>query len=469
MSISIDLTTDFDKSISPLTKNVFDHSKSEEETILTFPYWTDVSFPGHCVNIVNMEANKLFTPWHSKTQYQLGEDVEIKVKSTDDSSIERTVLGKVASLNDNCSCVVEIYTKDSVHRNVLVNITDMRPFDGDDRMLNDSLVEFGILHALHQSMLKDQANSKFYFIGTKMYTKFLEYLDRHKNEHLAYREVHKWTKHVDLFSKEVILFPIHEFTHWYLIAFLNIGTSMHNVVSQPGSTVEDHSLIFVMDSLPKQISYYNKHILNLCSYLSLEYFAKKMTTLQVATTGVGISDLKAVFKNVPRVILKSPKQPNGYDCGMYLIRNCRNLIANYPSLKDGVLRTTSSKKTISPIFDYNQEDVQNDRMLMFDVIVSTYEESIIYKNSRTHETDEPKKSTEDKEVLKTTAVLNGKDSLGNSHIEIDEFLYDNISCTSGKRKALDNTEQEALQNIKQSVKRPYNGFDDWDFFNLSFI
>jgi hypothetical protein len=189
-----------DRCPSPSTKNVFDQSKSAEETILTFPYWADVSFPGHCVNIVNIEANKLFNPWFSKTQYQLGEYVEIKLPSTDVISFEQTEIGKVASLVDNRSCQVEIMSNDSSNRYVLVDIKDMRPFDTEERMLNDSLVEFGILHALHQSNLKDETFSKFYFIGTKMFTKFLEHVDRCNSQFEAYRQVYRWTKNVDIFS-----------------------------------------------------------------------------------------------------------------------------------------------------------------------------------------------------------------------------------------------------------------------------
>ena len=92
------------------------------------------------------------------------------------------------------------------------------------------------------------------------------------------------------------MFPIHESLHWYLIAFCDIGSVLANVVNKPGTNVDDHALIFVMDSLPKKLNYYKRNIMNLCSYLSLEYLAKKMNTLQVATTGVGFQELNEALK-----------------------------------------------------------------------------------------------------------------------------------------------------------------------------
>jgi Ulp1 family protease len=342
----------------------------------------------------------------------------------------------------------------------------MRPFDKDERMLNDSLIEFGILHALHQSISKEQTISKYYFAGTKLFTKFLEYVDRFNSHYEAYRQVCRWTKPVDIFSKEVILFPIHESLHWYLIAFCNIGSVLANVGNKTVTNVDDPALIFVMDSLPKNLNYYKRNIMNLCAYLSLEYLAKKMTTLQVATTGVGFLELNDAVKKVPRVILKSPTQPNDYDCGMYLIRNCRNIISNYPSLKRGELYTISSEKTISPMFDYSNEDIQEDRSLMFEAIVSTYKESMDYEVPQTHVDEHPKKSTLCEQDFSTPNGLDEAEASTFVDIRCDHLSFETGSGNCGKRKASHIVQQESFGNKKESVFSRYAGYSDYDFFNL---
>jgi len=267
-------------------------------------------------------------------------------------------------------------------------------------------------------------------------------------------------------SKEVILFPIHESLHWYLIAFCNIGSVLANVVNKPVTNVDDHALIFVMDSLPKKLNYYKRNIMNLCSYLSLEYLAKKMNTLQVATTGVGYHELNEALKKVPRVILNSPKQPNGYDCGMYLIRNCRNIISNYASLKKGELHTISSDKTISPIFDYSNLDIQKDRSSMYEIIVSTYKESKKYEPPQTHVDEDPKKSTLcEQDVITPNSLVEAEAST------LVDILSDDLSSETGsenygKRKASHILEEKSFANKKETEKCSYVGYDEYDFFNF---
>ncbi|GFR76499.1 sentrin-specific protease 7 [Elysia marginata] len=104
--------------------------------------------------------------------------------------------------------------------------------------LNDVVIDF-YLQYLYKEKLSE-ANQKRTHIFSSFFYKRLTQRDRHseKTEEDAkkslperrHARVKKWTKHVDLFSKDFIIVPINEHSHWYLAVICFPGLANPEVV-----------------------------------------------------------------------------------------------------------------------------------------------------------------------------------------------------------------------------------------------
>ena len=133
---------------------------------------------------------------------------------------------------------------------------------------------------------------------------------RQSKSQTAYQRVKSWTRKLDIFSKRMLLFPICEEDHWYLIIVCNPGIidvqhqSTNGVSTGRKLGKEIAPSILLFDSLgltqPSAVS-------KIRSYLYYEYLERK---------GVGLSfgRDKMILHN-----LSVPLQPNECDCGLYLL------------------------------------------------------------------------------------------------------------------------------------------------------
>ena len=110
----------------------------------------------------------------------------------------------------------------------------------------------------------------------------------------------KWTKSVELHEFGLVVFPILDRCHWFLIVVVNPGTY--------------EAVMYVLDSLPGDRSVVTKNIKN---YLAEEW----------KHTGVDIKENMYLRKNA--VQLDVPVQNNGNDCGVHMLINVEKLFARY--------------------------------------------------------------------------------------------------------------------------------------------
>merc|ERR1712072_701443 len=98
-----------------------------------------------------------------------------------------------------------------------------------------------------------------------------------------YERVKSWTKKIDIFEKRMLIFPICEESHWYLVIVCNPG----HVLSQSrekdfeakrsyqqkyGETRGFNPFIMVLDSLGGS---HSSAVSRIRSYLTFEYIAKR--------------------------------------------------------------------------------------------------------------------------------------------------------------------------------------------------
>ncbi|BGP27982.1 SUMO deconjugating cysteine peptidase Ulp2 [Rhodotorula toruloides] len=94
-----------------------------------------------------------------------------------------------------------------------------------NEFLNDTLIEFGLKHVMHDVLKADERRPddeklapKIHLFNSFFYSQLSTRKDK-KND--PYALVEKWTKKVDIFDKRFIVVPINEHFHWYLAIIYN--------------------------------------------------------------------------------------------------------------------------------------------------------------------------------------------------------------------------------------------------------
>jgi len=220
---------------------------------------------------------------------------------------------------------------------------------GPVEMLNDTIVDFYMNWILHDFIPKEQRD-KIYIFNSFFYTKLSKGLGpglklqpkaRSKKISENFTMLKNWTKHVNIFSKDYIVVPINEDTHWYLAVIVNpsIGfvTSKENTngsldASSPASGAQPNAPevpVFIFDSLLENdaVKKHRPVAELLLEYLHLEYRDKKN---EHQLQGV------AYRKNACRVIIpdNTPQQQNHYDCGVFMLQFAETFLSKPPKFDE---------------------------------------------------------------------------------------------------------------------------------------
>ncbi|KAF3835350.1 hypothetical protein F7725_027908 [Dissostichus mawsoni] len=131
-----------------------------------------------------------------------------------------------------------------------------------------------------------------------MYGELIMEATQHKLVAKGYEGVKRWTKKVDLFSKWLLLFPIHLEIHWSLITV--------TMATKTISYYDSQGIVF-------------RHTTdNIMKYLQSEAREKQQTAFQ---KGWKITIIKGI-----------PQQRNDSDCGVFVLEYCRCLSVRQPLL-----------------------------------------------------------------------------------------------------------------------------------------
>ncbi|KAL5265489.1 hypothetical protein ACHWQZ_G006266 [Mnemiopsis leidyi] len=220
-----------------------------------------------------------------------------------------------------------------------------------EEFLNDSILDFYLKYIHHELMspvLRDKThlfNSFFYKALTqpiKKETKNDPASKRLSNSERMHQQVRKWSKSIDLFSKDYIIVPINEHQHWYLAIICypwleaphyedNKTWTPANKRSERGdqddtvdekdidgvlSKNKEHSTvppiscrpcILMFDSLVANGR--NKVVNNIRNYLAVEWKTKPDR---------GPRNFNK--QNFPGIFVEGPLQENFCDCGVFLLQ-----------------------------------------------------------------------------------------------------------------------------------------------------
>ena len=184
--------------------------------------------------------------------------------------------------------------------------------------LNDTIIDF-YLTFLFETKLSKELKEDVHIYSSHFYSRLKGNSNNRKlsgrgtfkgKTETAYERVKSWTRKMNLFSKRMLIFPICEEDHWYLIIVCNPGLiESSGRLTLRSNTVENNSMavapsILLLDSLG--LSQY-KSVGKIRSYLHEEYFERKKESVSFGRNEMKLSNLIV------------PLQPNECDCGLYLL------------------------------------------------------------------------------------------------------------------------------------------------------
>ncbi|KAI7791582.1 sentrin-specific protease 5 isoform X1 [Triplophysa rosa] len=204
-----------------------------------------------------------------------------KTFQSDLSDRMKLVTAEVAKYKAGLACAPMHFFQVTYNKHTLT-LDDLSTLD-DQNWVNDQVIN------MYGELIMEATSHKVHFFNSFFYRQFVA---------KGYEGVKRWTKKVDLFSKKLILIPLHLEIHWSLIA---VDVSKQNI-----NFYDSQGILF---------KFAVDHVLK---YILAEAKEKKQLAFQ---------------KGWKMVINKTiPQQKNDNDCGVFVLEYCKCLTFLKPLL-----------------------------------------------------------------------------------------------------------------------------------------
>ncbi|KAK2907287.1 hypothetical protein QQF64_018614 [Cirrhinus molitorella] len=193
----------------------------------------------------------------------------------------KLITAEVAKYRAGLACAPMHFFQVTYNKHTLT-LDDLSTLD-DQNWVNDQVIN------MYGELIMEATNHKVHFFNSFFYRQFVA---------KGYEGVRRWTKKVDLFSKTLILIPLHLEIHWSLIT-VDVSKQSINFYDSQGILFK-----FAVD--------------NILKYILAEAKEKKQPVFQ---------------KGWKMVINKTiPQQKNDNDCGVFVLEYCKCLAFMKPLL-----------------------------------------------------------------------------------------------------------------------------------------
>jgi len=214
-----------------------------------------------------------------------------------------------------------------------------------DTFLNDIIIDFYTTYLVH-NILPVEDKDTVHIFSTMFYKRLMQSPKKNAKKVAAYEtdsslksdekrhcRVAGWTKDVDLFSKDLIIIPICEHSHWYLLLVVKPGLITSPVRSDE-RTLKGEPFIIVLDSMGGTK---DSAVRNIRQYLACEWKKKKCSS--VGDGGVVVEEYQFSATQIKTVRPRKPEQENFSDCGIFLLHYVEKVFHSvaqffWPSLPD---------------------------------------------------------------------------------------------------------------------------------------
>ncbi|KAJ7062998.1 hypothetical protein B0H15DRAFT_441973 [Mycena belliarum] len=203
-----------------------------------------------------------------------------------------------------------------------------------EMFLNDELVEFGLKVFMTELEQRDPLLAKQIHVFSSFF--YLQYLKE------GAARVETWTRHFHLFNKKYLLFPIHESSHWYLAIACHPGQTLlpSDGLKEHESTKPTAKTRFVpVPTRPKKtrvsqteaLQPYNASV-QPCIWILDSLGAMHGEVVESLNEYLHGESIELAtdrsFRAAAGIKIKVPIQPNGFDCGIYLLHSARIFLAD---------------------------------------------------------------------------------------------------------------------------------------------
>ncbi|KAF4685843.1 hypothetical protein FOZ60_005991 [Perkinsus olseni] len=196
---------------------------------------------------------------------------------------------------------------------------------GPEQRLNDNLIDFFL--SLFTGAI---AQNSAYAFSTFFYSQLTQ-----KSLQIGWERVKNWTKNVDIFAHDLLLFPINEANqHWWLIAVIRPKALARAINGLPNLGAE--GCLVALDSRSCEIIEEKKLLRSLqrkAAAAVVWYLGKAFAEAN------GPGQQKVDKKSITRLLNlsgifpeNSPKQMNEFDCGMFLLEFAKRLCSERQKL-----------------------------------------------------------------------------------------------------------------------------------------
>ncbi|RHZ86951.1 hypothetical protein Glove_42g32 [Diversispora epigaea] len=184
--------------------------------------------------------------------------------------------------------------------------------------LNDNIVVFYLRYLYDRLWETDPTGAEQTYIFDSLFYERLSNLTRDGKSTLeVYKAAQRWLskRKINLFALKYIFVPVCERGHWYLA-----------LVTMSNNNKDCHIAIF--DSLAMKFSHGR-------AFEILKNFVCEASCARGP---------EVVPPNFTTGLVVTPKQPNAFDCGVYLLHFVETFLKNYQSLEKGILENTVKKE-----------------------------------------------------------------------------------------------------------------------------
>ncbi|CAM4653190.1 hypothetical protein PO909_026872 [Leuciscus waleckii] len=204
-----------------------------------------------------------------------------KIFQSDLSDRMKLITAEVSKYRAGLACAPMHFFQVTYNKHTLT-LDDLSTLD-DQNWVNDQVIN------MYGELIMEATNHKVHFFNSFFYRQFVA---------KGYEGVRRWTKKVDLFSKTLILIPLHLEIHWSLIT-VDVSKQNINFYDSQGILFK-----FAVD--------------NILKYILAEAKEKKQLVFQ---------------KGWKMVVNKTiPQQKNDNDCGVFVLEYCKCLAFMKPLL-----------------------------------------------------------------------------------------------------------------------------------------
>jgi len=200
--------------------------------------------------------------------------------------------------------------KDRSHGAVTLTMSDVSRLQP-GVYLNDNLLDF-YLQYLYLEKWDESLRKRVHLFNTFFFKKWIGNKQQKGEVNLdfdlrRYRKVKKWTKTVDIFTKDFLVVPVNYKLHWSL-----------GIVCFPGAVLDDNKTaarrccILGFDSLAR---FRRGHFDEIKRYLNMAWSGRIESS---------VPQLPFTDKSCASIPVQTPSQSNGKDCGVFVLHNCES-------------------------------------------------------------------------------------------------------------------------------------------------